>query len=62
MYVFYENKSKDSNTIMPSKILGKNNRNKKTPDDLPEEIVKEILDVWQYLKTGRAKNIQAKKE
>ena len=33
----------------------------KTPDDLPEEIIKEILDIWQYIKKGRAKNIEAKK-
>ena len=31
-----------------------------TPDDLPEEIIEEIIDVWQYLKTGRAEDQQAK--
>ena len=33
----------------------------KAPDSLPKEIVEEILDMWKDLKTGRAKNIQAKK-
>jgi len=31
------------------------------PDTLPKEIVDEILDMWKDLKTGRAKNVQAKK-
>jgi len=34
----------------------------KAPDDLPQEIIDEILDVWKDLKTGRAKNIAAKKK
>ena len=32
-----------------------------TPDDLPPEIIDEILDMWKDLKTGRAKDVQAKK-
>ena len=31
------------------------------PDDLPQEIIDEILDMWKDLKTGRAKNIETKK-
>jgi hypothetical protein len=31
------------------------------PDDLPQEIIDEILDMWKDLKTGRAKDVQAKK-
>ena len=31
-----------------------------TPDDLPQEIIDEILDMWDDLKTGRAKNQAAK--
>jgi hypothetical protein len=31
-----------------------------TPDDLPQEIIDEILDMWKDLKTGRAKNQKAK--
>ena len=33
----------------------------KAPDDLPQEIIGEILDMWGDLKTGRAKNQAAKK-
>ena len=32
-----------------------------TPDDLPQEIIDEILDMWKDLKTGRAKDQTAKK-
>ena len=31
------------------------------PDDLPKEIIHEILNMWEDLKTGRAKNQKAKK-
>ena len=33
-----------------------------TPDDLPQEIIDEVLEVWQDLKTGKAKNQAAKKK
>jgi len=32
-----------------------------TPDDLPQEIINEILKVWKDLQTGRAKDHAAKK-
>ena len=32
-----------------------------TPEDLPQELIDEVLDIWQYVKTGRAKNIESKK-
>ena len=32
-----------------------------TPDDLPQHLIDEVLDVWKDLKTGRAKDVQAKK-
>ena len=32
-----------------------------TPEDLPQEIIDEILDMWKDLKTGRAKDVAAKK-
>jgi 5-methylcytosine-specific restriction endonuclease McrA len=32
------------------------------PDDLPQEIIEEILDIWKDLKTGRAKDVAAKKK
>ena len=28
-----------------------------TPDDLPQEMIDEILDLWKDLKTGRAKDV-----
>jgi len=31
-----------------------------TPDDLPQEIVDEIINLWPDLKSGRAKNVTAK--
>ena len=31
------------------------------PDDLPQHLIDEILDMWKDLKTGRAKNVAAKK-
>lgn len=33
-----------------------------TPDDLPQEIVDEIVDIWKDLKSGRAKDVTAKKK
>ena len=33
----------------------------KAPDDLPQHLIDEILDMWKDLKTGRAKDVQAKK-
>ena len=32
------------------------------PDDLPKEMIDEILELWEDLKTGRAKDQQAKKK
>jgi NAD-dependent dihydropyrimidine dehydrogenase PreA subunit len=32
-----------------------------TPDDLPQHLIDEILDIWKDLKTGRAKDVAAKK-
>ena len=33
-----------------------------TPDDLPQEIIDEVLKVWKDLKTGRAKDHKAKRK
>ena len=33
-----------------------------TPDELPQELIDEVLDVWKDLKTGRAKDQAAKKK
>ena len=32
-----------------------------TPDDLPQHLIEEVLDIWDDLKTGRAKDVSAKK-
>jgi hypothetical protein len=32
-----------------------------SPDDLPQELINEVLDIWPDLKTGRAKNVEVKK-
>ena len=32
-----------------------------TPDDLPQHLIDEVLDIWKDLKTGRAKDIATKK-
>ena len=32
------------------------------PDDLPQHLIDEILDLWKDLKTGRAKDHEAKKK
>ena len=32
----------------------------KAPDDLPKHLIDEILNIWDDLKTGRAKNHEAK--
>ena len=34
----------------------------KAPDDLPQHLIDEILDLWKDLKTGKAKNIASKKK
>ena len=31
------------------------------PDDLPQHLIDEILDIWKDLQTGRAKDVAAKK-
>ena len=31
-----------------------------TPDDLPQHLIEEVLDIWDDLKTGRAKNVEKK--
>ena len=45
----------------PQKYWGKS-MIMEAPDDLPQEIIDEILDLWKDLKTGRAKDVSAKKK
>ena len=33
----------------------------KAPDDLPQELIDEVLNIWPDIKTGRAKNVEVKK-
>jgi hypothetical protein len=33
----------------------------KAPDDLPQELINEVLNIWPDIKTGRAKNVEVKK-
>jgi 5-methylcytosine-specific restriction endonuclease McrA len=56
---FMKIKSRIASMECPKKYWQKTTKIE-TPEDLPREIVEEILDVWQYLKTGRAKNIESK--
>ena len=32
-----------------------------TPDDIPQHLIEEVLDIWDDLKTGRAKDVATKK-
>jgi len=46
----------------PQKYWAKTSEVIKAPDDLPQEMIDEILDLWDDLKSGRAKNHEAKKK
>ena len=59
---FMKIKSRISSQSCPQKFWAKTSEVIKTPDDLPQEMIDEILDVWKDLKSGRAKNIAAKKK
>tara|TARA_R110002051_G_scaffold138060_1_gene210793 strand:- start:730 stop:1134 length:405 start_codon:yes stop_codon:yes gene_type:complete len=59
---FMKIKSRISSQSCPQKFWDKTSEVIKAPDDLPEEIIAEILDLWKDLKTGRAKDIEAKKK
>ena len=58
---FVKVKARIAPMACPQKFWNKTTEVLKAPDDLPQEIIDEILDMWKDLKTGRAKNIQAKK-
>tara|TARA_R110000751_G_scaffold78371_1_gene158081 strand:+ start:716 stop:1120 length:405 start_codon:yes stop_codon:yes gene_type:complete len=59
---FMKIKSRISSQSCPQKFWDKTSEVIKAPDDLPEEIIAEILDLWKDLKTGRAKDVEAKKK
>ena len=58
---FMKVKARISNQHCPQKYWDKTSEVIKAPDDLPQEIIDEILDMWDDLKTGKAKNQAAKK-
>ena len=58
---FMKIKARISNQSCPQKFWDKTSEVIKAPDELPQELIDEILDIWDDLKTGKAKNIAAKK-
>jgi NAD-dependent dihydropyrimidine dehydrogenase PreA subunit len=58
---FMKIKARISTQECPQKYWSKT-KEVEVPDELPKEIVEEILDLWKDLKTGRAKDIAAKKK
>ena len=59
---FMKIKSRISSQSCPQEFWDKTSEVIKAPDDLPQEMIDEILDLWKDLKTGRAKDQQAKKK
>lgn len=59
---FMKIKARIANQHCPQKYWDKTSEVMKAPDDLPQEIIDAILNMWEDLKTGRAKNVQAKKK
>jgi len=54
-------KARISNQYCPQKYWDKTSEVMKAPDDLPQHLIDEVLDIWKDLKTGRAKDVTAKK-
>tara|TARA_R110002012_G_scaffold68530_2_gene178120 strand:+ start:366 stop:770 length:405 start_codon:yes stop_codon:yes gene_type:complete len=59
---FMKIKARIASQSCPQKYWDKTSEVMKAPDDLPQEIIDEILDMWDDLKTGRAKDVAAKKK
>ena len=59
---FMKIKARIANQHCPQKYWDQTTEVMKAPDDLPQEIIDAILNMWEDLKTGRAKNVQAKKK
>ena len=57
---FMKIKARISSQECPQKFWSKTTE-VTVPDDLPQELIDEVIDMWDDLKTGRAKNIAAKK-
>jgi len=58
---FMKLKARISSQECPQKYWSKTTEVLKAPDDLPQHLIEEVLDIWDDLKTGRAKNVAAKK-
>tara|TARA_R110001599_G_scaffold1982_9_gene10535 strand:+ start:3899 stop:4300 length:402 start_codon:yes stop_codon:yes gene_type:complete len=58
---FMKIKSRIASQSCPQKYWDKTTE-VEMPEDLPQEIINEVLDVWKDLKTGRAKDQAAKKK
>ena len=58
---FMKIKARISSQECPQKFWLKTTEVIKAPDDLPQHLIDEVLDIWKDLKTGRAKNVAAKK-
>tara|TARA_R110000824_G_scaffold37238_13_gene114574 strand:- start:88 stop:489 length:402 start_codon:yes stop_codon:yes gene_type:complete len=58
---FMKIKARIGNQSCPHKYWDKTSEMKE-PDDLPQEMIDEILGLWKDLKTGRAKDQAAKKK
>ena len=57
---FMKIKSRIASQSCPQKYWDKTTE-VEASDDLPQELIDEILDVWKDLKSGRAKDVAAKK-
>ena len=58
---FMKIKARISSQECPQKFWSKTTEVIKEPDDLPQHLIDEVIDLWDDLKTGRAKDIYTKK-
>ena len=58
---FMKLKARISSQECPQKYWSKTTEVLKAPDDLPQHLIDEVLDIWKDLKTGRAKDVATKK-
>jgi len=58
---FMKVKCRLSTQFCPQKFWDKTTE-VETPDDLPQEMIDEVLNIWKDLKTGRAKDVATKKK
>ena len=58
---FMKLKARISSQECPQSYWLKTTEVLKAPDDLPQHLIEEVLDIWDDLKTGRAKDVATKK-